>query len=401
MEKSSCSITVKTRSSGQWNLLVASLATSLHSSLCCSGATSVSTDAGSSSFHCSCCSKNRARSYDSGCTRVASNGSSPFVTRIKAAQFSKVLTPRRGTWSRSVLRCHGRAPMMLSHRAAVKDGTFPRISREHALMSTPTAATASIAVALNLSSNILSGRSCWYIPRPRLRGGIFTSSWRGFRYRRPILAAATAAGLSCGNSRPAMSVTLQTLAPASLTRCTAIVMPPCSAASCTSSRASLVPCPLPRTTCTSAVPPMSCTFCSRSISCRFPRSLAPPIKCTVSKVRTLPDVSNTAHLIPALKPGSSASTPGADVAGGDRSALYRLSQNTSMDFSSAARHCCFHSRAVHRLRSSRVHASCTASRKSACLCGNTPRTIRSARSLSTSNPSVRIFWSTPRRMAKT
>ena len=110
--------------------------------------------------------------------------------RRKPAHCSKVLSPRRGTFSSSLRRLNGpfssRCRTMFS--ATVADNPETRASRaaEAVFTCTPTAFTQSSTRASSARARRYWSTSCWYWPTPIAFGSIFTSSASGSCRRRAI-----------------------------------------------------------------------------------------------------------------------------------------------------------------------------------------------------------------------
>ncbi len=159
--------------------------------------------------------------YASGCTEEASSGSSPSAMRRKPAHCSKVLSPSRGTLSRSLRRLNGplssRWRTMFSATLADNPDTRDSSAAEAVLTWTPTALTQSSTRASSARARRYWSTSCWYWPTPIAFGSILTSSASGSCRRRAIDTAPRSDTSSCGNSLAANSDAEYTDAPASLT----------------------------------------------------------------------------------------------------------------------------------------------------------------------------------------
>ncbi|MNV38823.1 hypothetical protein D3C71_1303860 [compost metagenome] len=141
--------------------------------------------------------------------------------RRKPAHCSKVLSPRRGTLSRSLRRLNG--PLSSRWRtmfsATVADSPDTRVSSaaEAVLTSTPTALTQSSTRASSARARRYWSTSCWYWPTPIALGSILTSSASGSCRRRAMDTAPRMDTSRSGNSLAANSEAEYTDAPASLT----------------------------------------------------------------------------------------------------------------------------------------------------------------------------------------
>src|SRR2546427_555047 len=141
--------------------------------------------------------------------------------RRKPAHCSKVFSPRRATFSRSLRRLNGplssRCRTMFSATVADRPDTRDRSAAEAVFTYTPTAFTQSSTRASSARARRYWSTSCWYWPTPIALGSILTSSASGSCRRRAIDTAPRSDTSSSGNSLAANSEAEYTDAPASLT----------------------------------------------------------------------------------------------------------------------------------------------------------------------------------------
>ncbi len=141
--------------------------------------------------------------------------------RRKPAHCSKVLSPRRGTLSRSLRRLNGplssRCRTMFSATVLDRPDTRDSKAAEAVLTYTPTALTQSSTRASSALARRYWSTSCWYWPTPIALGSILTNSASGSCRRRAIDTAPRSETSRFGNSLAANSDAEYTDAPASLT----------------------------------------------------------------------------------------------------------------------------------------------------------------------------------------